>query len=323
MRLSTIFLLVLCATVAFAQYTYPKSDLAKLAVSLPLAVKMLPKTSQVEIEMNKVLREAFDENWDLSQVNFLAPKAFEKLKKSQPADYVFLQQPEILHEDLRMQLEYVDGSLEHRIMATSKSPIELATDEIKSYEITEVPFQYYDFDLKVFDGKKEKLVTTISFINSDLGKHDYVFLVQQLKLMLSASAEGRSANSFQNAEDNLATLSNLKTVFLKDYHEEDVIGKFDKYYEFPYQIVSYHEYVLAILSQDPEVAYLKMIFSRQHNKYMWGMVQASTGRMLSINECGDYKFTGSFEADNIIRPSYLRTATNLNTQLINNYYRTE
>ncbi|MEP0365803.1 MAG: hypothetical protein ABJN36_09980 [Cyclobacteriaceae bacterium] len=320
----TVFLLTLgFSSCLYAQSPYPKYDLALLVKERTLAVQLLHEATEVETEMNNVLKEAFDENWTISEVKCLLPTAYNKLKKTNPQEYAFLNQSTELHEDLTLQIDYIDGSQLNRIRASSGNPDPVALDEAESYSVEQVDLSYYDFDLMVFDGKKEKYVTTVSFTNSDLAKHDYLFLVQQLQLLISNCTEGYTAKGYQVAETNLKTLANLTTYFLEDYLDDGLASELDKYYEYPSQIVSYKDYVNLILDKKPGTAYLKIFFSRQHNKYMWGMVQTSTGRVLSINECGDYKFTGSFKADNIIRPSYLRSATNVNTQLVNNYYRNE
>ncbi|MEO9477091.1 MAG: hypothetical protein ABJG41_16215 [Cyclobacteriaceae bacterium] len=320
----SVFLLMLgLSSHLSAQSPYPRYDLALLVKERTLAVQLLHEATEVEQAMNEVLKEAFDENWTISEAKYFPPKAYSKLKKTNPQEYAFVNQNTELHEDLTLQIDYIDGSQLNRVRATSSSPDHLALDELESYSLEQVDLAYYDFDLMVFDGKKEKYVTTVSFTNSDLAKHDYLFLVQQLHLLIANCTEGYTAKGYQVAEANLETLAGLTTYFLEDHLNEGLVSKLDKYYEYPSQIVSYKHYVDLILEKKPGTAYLKIFFSRQHNKYMWGMVQTSSGRVLSINECGDYKFTGTFKANNIIRPSYLRSATNVNTQLVNNYYRNE
>jgi hypothetical protein len=314
--------LILCLLFfhSYGQYPYPKQAFAERVKDRTLAVQLLPEETEVESALNAVLIEAFDENWELTAVEYFSPKAFAALKKSSRDRYAFLEQRTELNESLRLDMDYIDGSLHGRILGTSNSATQTFKDELKAYQVDEVPFDYYDFVLNVFDGKKEKFVTTVSFINDDLGKHDYLFLCQQIQLLLTYSAQGYSARNYQDTELNMNALSQSTTYFLDDFHEQDVLDHFDKYYAYPYRVVAYADYVDLILSKKEGAAYLKMIFAMQQNKYMWGLVDAATGRVLSLNECGDYKFSGSFDADKIVKPAYLKSATDINAQMLNNYY---
>lgn len=321
MKLLFCLLVSLWSFLLYGQYPYPKQDLAQLVKSRKLAVQLLPEESEVESAMNLVLKEAFDENWEFGEVVYLPLAAFNKLKKSSAEDYAFLAQRERLNEDLRYEMEYMDGSLAGRVKGTSNSKDDLAAYEFSSYEFKEVQLDYYDFILYIYEEKREKFVTTVSFVNSELAKHDYLFLCQQLKLLISYSADGYPASQYQETEVNLEYLSELQTHFLINYLKDEEVSHFYKYYDYGFKIINYVDYVNVILSKKPGTAYIKILFAMQQNKYMWGIVDSETGRVLSLNGLGDYKFSGTFDADKLVNPMHIRASTEINIQQVNNYYR--
>ncbi len=302
-----------------AQYLYPKLNEARLILERPLAVQLLPEETEVEEAMNIVLKEAFTEDYN-GEVVFMTPDEIKDLKRQKSNNYAFLIQRESLSEEIRYGVRYVDGSLLHWVMGTSGTGDPVAENEINTFAYSNVPLLYYDFILSVFDGKKEKVASVFTFINDELGKHDYLYLCQQIDILVKSSTDGIMRADFVDVPKNIERLKSVKSYYLSDYFEDEVIGSFGDYYEYDFEVVSFKDYLSVILEKRENAAYIKTIFSYQHNRFMWLMVDASNGQILALNDIGDYKFTGNFNAKNLIKPRHLKYSVHEPTQLLNNYY---
>lgn len=302
-----------------AQYLYPKIDEAKLIQQRPLAVQLLPEDTEVEEAFNVVLKEAFNEYYD-GKVVFKSSSEIKTLKKQKSNDFAFLIQRELLSEETRYGVRYVDGSMYHWIMGASKMKDPVSKNEIENFAYENVILEYYDFILSVFDGKKEKVVTVLTFANDELGKHDYLYLCQQINLLIKSSTGGTMRADYVDVEGNIERLKSIKSYFLTDYFEDGVKENLGDYYEHDFEVVSFEDYQSLILEKRENSAYVKIIFSFQHNRFMWLMVNSSNGQILALNDIGDYKFTGGFEASNLIKPRHLKFSVHEPTQLANNYY---
>ncbi len=310
-----IFLFHFC----HSQYPYPKRELADLVSSRTLAVQLLYEDSEVEISLNQAIKEAFNENYE-GKCEYYFPPEIEKLKRKNRDEYTFLTQPEFLKDDIRLDITYVDGTFQYWIDGGLTNPSDLGRSEIESFEFERIQLDYYQFMLTTFQNKKEKVVTTVILPNGWLGKHDFQFVAQQINLLVSHSRDGVMRSDFVDVSQNIEYIKSSKCYFLSDYFQEEVLENFVNYYSFPNKLVFYAEYQSIIQEKPKDTTYIKILFSFQHNKYVWVIVKAENGQVLAINDIGDYKFTGTFDANNLIKPRHLKFSLNEDTQLLNNYY---
>ena len=61
-----------------------------------------------------------------------------------------------------------------------------------------------------------------------MGKHDYVFLCQQLRHLLKSAAAGVPIDEFWNVEDNIKALRKTKYSLLEDYFKEEEAPQIDR-----------------------------------------------------------------------------------------------
>ena len=181
--------------------------------------------------------------------------------------------------------------------------------------------EYHEFKLSVFNGKREKVATIITFVNGNLGKHDYVFLSQQLQHLLKSAAAGITRDEFWNVEENIKALRNTKYSLLEDYFKKEDIHQIDKTLVNLYTMIPFETYHKIIIEKTLGRSYPKIIFSYLHGKFMWIMVRSSDGRILSINSCNNYKFTGSYPTNEMIRSGDVYKSMDDSIQILFNKYR--
>jgi hypothetical protein len=303
-----------------AQYPFPDIKHAQLALDRTLAIQLLPEETEVEAAMNQAIRETFTAHWQLGSIQFFSPKEFSKKIKQRSNEFVFLGQGERLSEDLRLQMKYVDGSFESWVSGTTNDPEPLDIQEVEQFNFDMIRLSYYDFELSLFDGRSEKILTHISYVNDELAKHDYLFLCQQLQLLINASVNGIMRADFMDVAENIRKVKDNTNVLLKDYFSSDEQNIIPGFFDAPYEIQHFKLYTDTILQLKKDSNYIKLIFSYMHNKYMWILVNAADGQIISVNEISDYKFAGTYPAQNLIKARYLKDATDENQQLLNNYY---
>ena len=185
---------------AQAQYLYPDQEVAALVNSKELIVQLLPESSKVEIALNKVLKETFQEYWPSKNVKFMFPKGIKALLKSKTQKYAILTQTGSLGKQIKSLPAYANGSMEQWILGASNEATPEQKDALANFNYEQIQLEYHEHKLSVFDGKKEKIATIITFANGNLGKHDYVFLCQQLRHLLKSAAAGVPIDEFWNVE---------------------------------------------------------------------------------------------------------------------------
>tara|TARA_B110000459_G_scaffold143078_1_gene155838 strand:+ start:891 stop:1856 length:966 start_codon:yes stop_codon:yes gene_type:complete len=317
--LTIIFILLLSHTQA--QYIYPDQEVAVLVNNKELVVQLLPESSGVEKALNKVLRETFQEYWPSKNVKYMFPKGIKALLKSKTQKYAILTQTESLGKQIKSLSAYANGSMEQWILGASKEATPEQKDALANFNYEQVELEYHEHKLSVFDGKREKIATIITFANGNLGKHDYVFLCQQLRHLLKSAAAGVPIDEFWNVEDNIKALRKTKYSLLEDYFKEEEAAQIDKSLVNLYTFVPFEAYQKIIVEKTQGRSYPKIIFSFLHGKFMWVMVRSSDGRILSINSCNNYKFTGSYPVDEMIRSGDVYKSMDDSIQILFNKYR--
>ncbi|MFY0689028.1 MAG: hypothetical protein JXQ90_17795 [Cyclobacteriaceae bacterium] len=313
-----IICLCLMAIRVYAQYPYPDPDDVKYIKDKALAVQLLEEETEVEAALNTVLKEIFDAEWELGVVEYFSPKEFESAKRKSTEQYFFLDQEDRLSDRIRFDFSYIDGSLKNLIMGASEAADALEKEALQNYSCGELSLDYADFTLSVFDGKKERVLTHVTFMNDMVLKHDYLFLSQQLQHLLKSALSGVMRANYLNHERNIDVLTNSTFLLPMEYFESTV-SLVDKTLETDYEVLEFVDYQSKILNKALGV-YFKVVFSYQHNKYMWLMVDARDGQILSVNECGVYKFSGTFTPPQLIKPRTLKLAFDMEFQLLNDYY---
>ena len=317
--LTIVFALLISHTQA--QYMYPDQEVAALVNSKELVVQLLPESSGVEKALNKVLRETFQEHWPSKSVKFMFPKGIKSLLKSKTQDYAILTQTESLGKQIKSLPAYANGSLEQWILGASRDATEAQKDALANFNYDKIQLEYHEHQLSVFDGKREKIATVITFANGYLSKHDYIFLCQQLRHLLKNAAAGVPNEDFWNVEENIKALRKTKYSLLEDYFKEEEALKIDRSLVNLYTFVPFQAYQKIIVEKTPGRSYPKIIFSFLHGKFMWIMVRSIDGRILSINSCNNYKFTGSYAADEMIRSGDVYKSMDDSIQILFNKYR--
>ncbi len=306
---------------AQAQYLYPDQEVAALVNSKELVVQLLPESSKVEIALNKVLKETFQEYWPSKNVKYMFPKGIKALLKSKTQKYAILTQTGSLGKQIKSLPAYANGSMEQWILGASNEATPEQKDALLNFNYEQIQLEYHEHKLSVFDGKKEKIATIITFANGNLGKHDYVFLCQQLRHLLKSAAAGVPIDEFWNVEDNIKALRKTKYSLLKDYFKEEEAPQIDRSLVNLYTFVPFEAYQKIIMERTQGRSYPKIIFSFLHGRFMWVMVRSSDGKILSLNSCNNYKFTGSYSVDEMIRSGDVYKSMDDSIQILFNKYR--
>ena len=306
---------------AQAQYLYPDQEVAALVNSKELVVQLLPESSKVEIALNKVLKETFQEYWPSKNVKYMFPKGIKALLKSKTQKYAILTQTGSLGKQIKSLPAYANGSMEQWILGASNEATPEQKDALLNFNYEQIQLEYHEHKLSVFDGKREKIATIITFANGNLGKHDYVFLCQQLRHLLKSAAAGVPIDEFWNVEDNIKALRKTKYSLLKDYFKEEEAPQIDRSLVNLYTFVPFEAYQKIIMERTQGRSYPKIIFSFLHGRFMWVMVRSSDGKILSLNSCNNYKFTGSYSVDEMIRSGDVYKSMDDSIQILFNKYR--
>ncbi len=310
-KILTIFLLLVCYT-ASAQYKFPKKELAEEVKNKKIAIQLLEEKGETEKNLNTSLKEAFAQNWSFTTVEFYTIAEIDELVASKSNDYAFLLQQDELKEDKRSG--YIDAQGRRHHIGVSH-----AGDSKFTY--TAFTFTYYDFDLVLFKKNKAVNVTSISFANGDLSKIDYIFLAQQLNKLLENSVNGTSLKEYYNVERNIKTLENHKLLLLKDFFKEKDVPEISKTYEYSSELVDFEKYEDAILNKESNTAYVKILWSNQHESYVWAVVDTLDGSILALTGFGGVKFGKHHDADDIIKVKHLKYVTAKGAQSMNNKYK--
>jgi hypothetical protein len=304
-----------------AQYMYPDQEVAILIKNKDLVVQLLPESSGVEKALNKVLKETFEDYWPNKNMKYMFPPSVKSLLKSKPQNYAILTQTESLGKQIKSLPEYANGSMEKWILGASREANEEQKNALSNFNYKKIQLEYHEHKLSVFDGKKEKVATIITFANGNLGKHDYVFLSQQLRHLLNNAAAGIPRDEFWNVDENIKALRNTKYSLLEDYFKEEDVFKIDKTLVNLYTMIPFEAYQKIIVEKTLGRSYPKIIFSYLHSRFMWIMIRSSDGRILSINSCNNYKFTGNYPANEMIRSGDIHKSMDNSIQILFNKYR--
>ena len=304
--------MLMLAFQAQAQYRFPDKALAQEVKGRTLAVQLLEETSDTEKNLNAAMKEAFTENWIFSQVEFFSPAEIQAKRKAGDQKYALL-----VHSDMLKRYEKTynigqDGRRSRIGVVPGPGQTQVT--------YTTFTFTYYNFDL-IIPGGKEKTVTSIGFANGDLYKIDFLFLTQQLSRLLDNAVKGTLQSEYYNVERNIETVKKYKLYLLKDFFTEKDIANMSKYYEYDYELVDYDRYEDVILNKEANAGYVKIIWSNQHQSYVWLVVDSSDGGVLSLLNFGGVSFGKHHNADDIIQARHLKYITYKGGQKMNNKYK--
>jgi hypothetical protein len=116
-------------------------------------------------------------------------------------------------------------------------------------------------------------------------------------------------------------LTSSTLIIPKEYIKEKEVSKVGDYYTHPLELVDLDKYQDIILEKKDEMAYVKIIWSIQHELYLWVTVSAVDGKILSQTSFGGVKFGSHQDADDIIKVKHLGYAANLRAQEFNHKYK--
>ena len=81
-------------------------------------------------------------------------------------------------------------------------------------------------------------------------------------------------------------------------------------------MIPFEAYQKMIIEKTLGRSYPKIIFSYLHSRFMWIMIRSSDGRILSINSCNNYKFTGNYPANEMIRSGDIHKSMDNSIQIL-------
>jgi len=302
MKLLLTFLTLLVATNTFAQYIFPEKELCEELKKRTLAVQLINEKSDLDKNTNNTLKEVFNENWDLTPIEFVTPAESKRILKEKDTKYVVLTQKDEVANDERTEWRDSKGNF---------SP---------SKEVV-FTFAYYGFDLKMPTEKKAKIITSVGMANGDLSRIDYLFLTQQLNKLIKNSLAETPMNEFYNVDRNIEKCQNYTLVILKDFIKEKEIDKISELYPHNYELVDFKTYEDIVLNKTPKKGYIKIIWSNQIKMYEWIVIDAQNGDILSQMSFGGIKFGSSHKANEIINVKHLKHILNKTGQKMNNRYK--
>lgn len=261
---------------------------------------------------NDAIKEVFEENWNLTKVVFLSKAEINALKETGDKTYAYLTHFNARQIDQRSM--YIDK--QGRSSFIGPGPI----NSVK-HNYTAFTFSFCSYELEIFN-KKNKLqsVTEIGFANGELLKIDYLFLCQQLDNLIGSASKDVPAKEYYNVERNIKKNENSKLILLSDFFREKDIKKMDSFYENEYELVDMEKYQDIILSKESGKGYVKIIWSHHHKMYMWTVVNAEDGAVISQMGFGGIKFGKNHDANDIIKAKHLSYITSKMAQKINNKY---
>lgn len=309
MRTFLVSLLLIVAIKVSAQYPFPDKAFCEQIAGRTLAVELIKETDQNAKNVNAAIKEIFDEYWKFTPVEYVTTKRRIDILSKKDVKYVVLTQGDDKNQIKRT------GHIDKFGMRTSSR-----TESVRTFKYTVFTFDFYNFKLLLPTKKKVRTITEIGFPNGDLAKMDYLFLVQQLNRLITNSLAGTPMEEFYSVDRNIETVKGLNLVILEDYikpKERDVIGE---NYDYKYQLVDFKGYEDVILNRTPGNCYAKIIWSNQHKIYMWVVVNAENGDILSQLSFGGVKFGSHHTANEIIKAAHFKQIYNKFGQKINDRY---
>jgi len=305
----TLFFLCCCG-VSFSQYKYPNKEYAKLVLESKLVVELLEGEGADITYMNNSIKDVFTKNWKDTEVLFMTQSGIDSVCAKHKNGYAILYQDDFEYGERRNAHIDQNGGFSFGIGGAGGA----------STSYNAFTFSYYSSYLNIRIDGKNYFVTAVGFGNGNLTKIDHLFLCQQISLLVKASAEGKKPWQFFKVKKNIEQLKNSSLVLPKFMFKEKDIAKISKYYEHEYELVDLQKYQDVILHKETGKSYIKIIWSRQHQLYMWIVVDAANGAILSINSFGGVHFGSEQTVKEVIKAKYLKYATSKLAQKVNNRY---
>ncbi|MBL3658546.1 hypothetical protein [Fulvivirga sediminis] len=277
-----------------AQNYYPDEEVANEALNRTLAIQTFNSDGEYGESLSKAFKDIFTKEWKLSDVEFMTAKEMEAAKTNKSSDYVFLSHS-------AMSLEIIERNL-------------------KALDRTVFTFSFFNFSLDLYDTKRPTNVTEIGFANEELTKIDFLYLCQQLHLLLKNSADGVASSDFYNIDENIEDLQKSTLLMPEQFFREKDIAKMDSYYENKYEILNPEKFEEAVLNKADDTCYIKIIWSNQHNAYTWITVDAADGSIRSLMSFGGVKFGRNHDANDIIKAKQLSNILKKFPQKVNSKY---
>ena len=295
---------------SFSQYEYPKQEYAKLVLNSTLVVELLEGNEEDVVNMNNSIKDVFTKHWTATDVLFMTQPEIKTLCNKYKDGYAILYQDDFKYNERRSG--YIDKNGGFGFGQGGQGDI--------STKYTAFSFSYFSAYLNIRIDGKNNFVTGVGFASGNLTKIDHLFLCQQMSLLIHASAEGKKAWEFFNVKKNLEDLKNTTLILPKFMLKEKDIDKIPKYYDYEHKLVDLEEYQNIVFTKKEGKSYIKIIWSRQHKLYMWIVVNAKDGTILSINSFGGVHFGSNQTAKEVIKVKYLKYAGSKLAQKVNNRY---
>ncbi|RUA17370.1 MAG: hypothetical protein DSY83_04145, partial [Flavobacteriia bacterium] len=306
MKKITLLTILFTCTYAFSQYRYPEKEMANFALGKTLAVQLLDEVGDNEKFSNAALKQIFELEWKTTQVEFMTREKMDGLIASKNESYAYLKQGDRVLSDVRSRYIGPNGG----ITAIGPGPTDSRKENYAAFT-----FSFYTFELEVLNEKgKLENVTTIGFANNELTKLDYLFLAQQLGRLLNSSSNGIPSKEYCNIDENTDRVKQTTLILPKDFFTERDQEKLDSYYDENFELVDWEDYQKTVLEKDSNKSYVKITWSLQHELYMWLVVDARDGAVLSQLGFGGVKFGRHHEANDIIKAKHLQYITNKKAQ---------
>lgn len=312
MKNMLIILLWGIITNCFAQYKLPKKEVSEKVLQSKLAIQLADEKTETDKYANSCIKDIFQKNWNLTEVVFLTKDEINKIKNSGGTGYAILSQKDELKKDIRSGYCSSDGRM-HRVGVGGPGTTK--------FDYTAFTFSHYDFKLSLINANKEIEVLRIGFANGELTSIDFLFLCQQLTRLIEYSSKSTNTKGYYNVDSNIVKCKNSTLILLKDFFKEKDQQEIKSNYEYEHKLVDRNEFQDIILNKNPNNPYVKIIWSDQHEMYMWIVVDAENGSIISQVGFGGIHFGVHHEASDIIKSKHLKYIYSKTAQNINNRYK--
>ena len=298
----TILALLFISAFSFAQNPFPSKELTDQVYKRKLVVQLFTVNNSLDSLLNEDLKEIIKSSWQISEVEFMTPEQINRVNNN--PKYALL-----IHGDTLKNV---------RVSHTRTVP-----GGGYYYRDTYVAFtfSFYNFTLTLKAGDEDKTVTDIGFANGDLSRSDFIYLCQQLNNLLTASRNNVPKSTFYDVPSNIEKCKTYTLVLLEDLFKPEDRENMSKLYTGKYKFVKGAEYEKIIADRQPQMGYVKIIWSNQHRLYLWIVVDAENGRVISQMGFGGVSFGSEQHANEIIKGKHLKYCQDKFSQNLNNRYR--
>ncbi|HHC78513.1 MAG TPA: hypothetical protein ENK46_01430 [Flavobacteriia bacterium] len=227
-----VFVLITLNSV-HAQFGYGKLEDVQKIKKIPLLVVLEDENDGAK-EYNEALQTAFEKNWNFSkEVKVITKQEFKEYNsKAQNGNYAFFKK--VIHKG-------DDG---------------FSQIKLKGLITT------HDFTIGIVGNKKP--VYSIMYPTGIPNEADFKFMIQQIQYYLQSRVDLKTGKKskkemLNELASNAGKIKNKTLLLAKDDLTSKLLNEIDKIYSYKYKITTKEEIDSAILSNDANIAYIKVV----------------------------------------------------------------